>query len=276
MILVNGIQTNDASALDRGLAYGDGLFETLAVRDGDILNWPQHVERLRRGCDKLKIRRPDFEQLFEETHNVASDYDRSVVKIIITRGAGGRGYTPPAAGVTPTRIVARHMWPNEYREREQTGVHVCIAQHRISVNPDLAGLKHLNRLDQVLASAELMERDADEALMLDPNDHVIEATRCNLFTVRDGLLATPRLDNCGVRGVMRAIILQLAPAVSLRAEETEITLGSLREADEVFLCNAIAGIWPVVEIDDDPRQVFAIGGYTRRLQAALIAGDFHR
>lgn len=274
MILVNGIHTSDVSALDRGLAYGDGLFETLAVFDGGILNWSHHVERLRRGCDSLMIPRPDFEQLVEETRTVATGRDRSVVKIIITRGSGGRGYTP-APVVASTRIVSRHDWPSEYVERERSGIRVCIAEHRISWNPQLAGLKHLNRLDQVLGSIKLAENAAAEALMLDTNDFIIEATRCNLFIVQKDLLATPSLNNCGVNGVMRSIILQLAPALRLRTQEIELTLDELCDADEVFLCNAIAGIWPVVAIDD-PQQVFPIGEKTRALQAALHAGDYHR
>jgi 4-amino-4-deoxychorismate lyase len=197
------------------------------------------------------------------------------VKITITRGVGGRAYTPPAVS-SATRIIARAPWPEDYARRKQDGIRVCVARHRLPVQPDLAGIKHLNRLDQVLASLELAEHGADEAVMLDLNGRVIEATRCNLFAVYGKRLATPRLDGCGVRGIMRSILLQLAPAVGLAPEEAELTLDDLRTANEVFLCNAIAGIWPVIELDANPRLQYRIGGHTRRLQAALIAGDHHR
>ena len=197
-----------------------------------------------------------------------------MVKIIITRGSGGRGYTP-STKVSPTRIVARHEWPNDYAERERSGIRVCIAQHRMSRNPQLAGLKHLNRLDQVLASLELARCDAAEALMLDTSDFVIEATRCNLFIVCGARLLTPSLENCGVSGVMRSVILQHTATLGLSAQERDLRVEDLYRADEVFLCNAIAGIWPVTEIDD-PQQVFAIGETTRALQNAIRAGGHHR
>lgn len=274
MILVNGIQANDVSALDRGLAYGDGLFETLAVVGGNILNWPCHLARLDYGCAKLKITQPDFVQTLEEARTVVAGFDRCVVKIIITRGNGGRGYTPCPMTAT-TRIVARHEWPKEYAERERTGIRVCVAQHRLSLNPHLAGLKHLNRLDQVLASIELKERGTTEALVLDVDNRVIEATRCNLFIVRNGVLATPRLISSGVRGVMRDIILRLARGLNLPVEELDLTLNSLYSADELFLCNTIAGIWPVIEIDENPQKTYTIGDISRRLQEAIRVGGHH-
>ncbi len=274
MILVNGIHPHDVSALDRGLAYGDGLFETLAVVGGNVLNWPRHLARLNDGCIKLNIPPPDFDQTFAEVRKVAVGFERCVVKIIVTRGIGGRGYTPSASTAT-TRIVACHEWPVGYVERERSGIRICVAEHRLSSNPLLAGLKHLNRLDQVLASIELKERGTAEALMLDVDDRVIEATRCNLFVIQDGVLVTPRVTNCGVRGVMRDIILHLAPRLSLPTEELDLTLDSLRKADELFLCNTIAGIWPVIEIDGSSGQTYAIGNNTRRLQQAIRAGGYH-
>ena len=272
--VVNGIPTNDVSAFDRGIAYGDGLFETLALADNEILNWPRHMARLRHGCDILNIPPPDFEILAAEAHAVASGYDRSVIKMIVTRGSGGRGYTPPSA-LAPTRIVARHEWPDGYAERERQGVRVCIAQHRMPRHPQLAGLKHLNRLDQVLASLELVNSGAVEALMLDTAEFVIEATRCNLFIVRNAQLLTPRLDNCGVNGVMRSVILENAATLGLRAQELTLTLEDLYLADEIFLCNAIAGIWPVIEIDCPPH-TFSIGETTRTFQNAISVGGYHR
>ncbi len=273
MILVNGAHAQGVSVLDRGLAYGDGLFETLALVENEILNWPRHIERLRLGCDTLNIPQPDFAALDAEAHEVAAGFDRAVVKIIITRGSGGRAYTPPEK-IVPTRIVTRHEWPDDYAERERSGIRVCVARHRLPRHPQLAGLKHLNRLDQVLASFDLTKCDATEALMLDTSDFVIEATRCNLFIVSDARLVTPNLDNCGVRGVMRSVVLHVADTLRIGVDEVDLRLEDLYQADEVFLCNAIAGIWPVIEIDQAQR-VFSIGETTRALQAAVRAGGYH-
>ncbi len=275
MILVNGISGTEVSVFDRGLAYGDGLFETIAVVGGDVLNWQRHMNRLAKGCRQLAIDVPDSARLYEETQMVAEGFERSVVKLVVTRGDGGLGYTPPTAA-SATRIVARRPWPEGYPERERSGIRVCVARHRLSSNAPLAGLKHLNRLDQVLASMEIPASGAVEALMLDRDARVIEGTRCNLFAVYPGRLVTPRLDQCGVRGVMRDVILELAPTVGLRGEETELTLGDLQSANEIFLSNAIAGIWPVIGLDADPQRSVPIGAHTRRLQEALVAGGHRR
>jgi len=265
MILVNGIETDLISVHDRGLAFGDGVFETLAVVDGEILNWERHCERLALGCTRLRLDFPHAAELNEEVQVVARGHPRSVVKIIVTRGNGGRGYTPSAA-TTPSRVVLRRAWPNDYAQRANDGIRVCVASHRLSHNPALAGLKHLNRLDQVLASVELDALQVDEALMLDYEGRVVEATRCNLFAIYGNRLATPLLDGCGVLGIMRSLIIERAPQVGLRVDETRLTVADLCRADELFLCNAIAGIWPVVEmIGTDPAR-FDIGDYTRVLQ----------
>lgn len=273
MILVNGVQSADISALDRGLAYGDGLFETLAVVDKRILNWPKHVERLQRGCSTLDIPQPDISVLEEEIDEVISGFNRSVVKVIVTRGNGGRGYTPLAISKA-TRIVYRHEWPEGYVEREKSGITVCIAEHRLSRNSQLSGLKHLNRLDQVLASIELNQSRADEALMLDTRNFVIEATRSNLFMVRDGRLYTPDLEFCGVAGVMRSLIMEISEDLRLKPQEMNLSIGELFQADEIFLCNAIAGIWPIVEITAS-LHLLPIGETTRVLQRAIENRGYH-
>lgn len=273
MILVNGVQSADVSALDRGLAYGDGLFETLAVVDKKILNWPRHIDRLRRGCSTLDIPQPDINTLEEEIDRVIGGFNRSVVKVIVTRGNGGRGYTPLAI-TKATRIVCRYEWPEGYVDREESGIAVCIAEHRLSCNSQLAGLKHLNRLDQVLASIELDQFDADEALMLDTRDFVIEATRCNLFVVREGQLYTPNLELCGVAGVMRSLILEISEDLRLNPQEIHLSIEELFKADEIFLCNAIAGIWPIIEISPSQHRL-PIGETTRVLQGAIDSRGYH-
>jgi len=268
--LVDGIASAGITANDRGLAFGDGLFETIAVINDTVLNWSRHYARLRRGCDRLHIPQPDSAQLVSEARQVTAGQDRSVVKIIITRGPGGQGYTPPSTPA-PVRIVMRRPWPAEYADKAAAGVVTGVAAHRLSKNPDLAGLKHLNRLDQVLASMEMQAAGWDEALMLTDDACVVEATRSNVFAVFADTLATPSLSNCGVSGVMRETILARAPALGLRIEEADLSVDDLRRADELFLCNAIAGIWPVSSLVTDRRCAFPIGPVTNRLRADLAA-----
>jgi 4-amino-4-deoxychorismate lyase len=267
-LLVNGVESATISALDRGIAFGDGLFETIAVVRNEVIHWARHKHRLENGCERLRLPVPDSASLIRDIQRVARDHDRSVVKLIVTRGTGGRGYSPPDS-VIPTVIVARRPWPANYATRARDGVRVCIASHRLSVNPDLAGLKHLNRLDQVLASSEADARRVDEALMRDFRDRVIEGTRCNLFAVFGDRLLTPRLDDCGVRGVMRSLVMEHAPGIGVELAETHLSIDELYRADEIFLCNAIVGIWPVVAIESDAPARFAIGERTRTLQRCL-------
>ncbi|HCU90142.1 MAG TPA: aminodeoxychorismate lyase, partial [Gammaproteobacteria bacterium] len=241
--------------------------------DRKILNGARHIERLHRGCSALKIPHPDVTTLEEEIYKVISGFNRSVVKVIVTRGHGGRGYTPSSTSKA-TRIVYRNEWPEDYAGREKSGIVVCIAQHRLPRNARLSGLKHLNRLDQVLASIELGQSTADEALMLDTKDFVIEATRCNLFMVREGQLYTPDIEFCGVAGIMRSIIMELSEDLRLKPQEIHLSTGELFQADEIFLCNSIAGIWPIVEIRPSHRRL-PIGEITRALQRAIDSRGYH-
>ena len=273
MILVNGVATAEISVRDRGLAFGDGVFETIAVIGTRVMNWSQHLARLQHGCARLDIPVPDADLLLSEIHTIAATAQRVVVKLIITRGDGGEGYTPPPDS-QPHRIVLSRPWPRDDASRAEHGVALTIAQHRLSENPLLAGLKHLNRLDQVMASREVAGTDCVDALMLDQSDRLIETTRCNVF-LSDGVdLLTPDLRSCGVAGVMRGIVMALAGELSLRPREAALSMEMLRGAQEVFICNAIAGIWPVVSIARGWTQSYAIGEITRSLQAALRTGGY--
>ncbi len=265
MMLINGAASTQLDARDRGLHYGDGVFSTLRVRDGEAALWEQHIERLCSGCRHLGIAPPDAQRLQAEARQVCAGAVRGVLKIIITRGVGGRGYAPLRVSA-PTRIVALHPWPEVPEKNWHEGVRVRVNSLRLTRTPRLAGIKHLNRLEQVLARAEWDDATIAEGLMLDDNDQVIEATAANVFVVRGGELLTPALHECGVAGVMRAVILQLAHAAGLQARECRLRLDDVRGADEIFLTNSVIGVWPVRELDTISKP---IGLVTQRIVALL-------
>lgn len=274
-ILVDGIAAASIDARDRGLLFGDGLFETIAVVDGTIVNWPDHHERLAAGCARLDIPCPAAELLASEILSVAANHARSVVRLTVTRGAGGNGYTPPREP-RPTRIVARRPWPAQYAGKATHGIRIGVARHPLSTNPRLAGLKHLNRLDQVLAGREVEQAKWDEALMCDTNGHIVEATRSNVFAVLDGELVTPLIESAGVRGVMRKHVLAVADSLGIAKRERPLNLADIERAGELFLCNAIAGIWPVVLLDGDTPRTFPLGETRAAIRTALIRGGHLR
>ena len=268
MMLINGVATAQLDARDRGLHYGDGVFTTLRVRDGEAALWSQHAERLTSGCRHLNIALPDAQQLQAEVQRVCAATARGVLKIIITRGGGGRGYAPPRDSA-PTRIVALYPWPDFPANNWSEGVAVRVNTLRLARNPALAGIKHLNRLEQVLARAEWDDPAIAEGLMLDADNHVIEATAANLFIVRDGDVITPALQECGVAGVMRAQIILLAKSIGLPVMEGTLSLDDVRHADELFLTNSVIGVWPVRELDTISKP---LGPVTRRIEARQAQG----
>ncbi len=245
-MLVNGVPGTSIDANDRGLHYGDGLFETIAVHDGAPALWDRHMRRLSLGCERLGITPIDTAQLLRESLQLCDGVAQGVLKIIITRGSAGRGYrAPPSGTAQPTRLVALHAWQEYPVAFWVEGVAVRLCSTRLSSNPALAGIKHLNRLEQVLARSEWDDTAIPEGLMLDGEGHVIEGTMSNLFIVRNERLLTPDLSRCGVAGVMRAGILDSMRDAGIPAEITQITLDDVKSSDEVFLCNSLIGVWPV-------------------------------
>lgn len=243
--LVNGLETG-VDPSDRGLAYGDGLFETMAAANGHIRWLDHHLDRLADGCARLAIPAPDPSHIREEIRVRCPRNGRAVVKLIVTRGPGARGYAPPP-DAKPTRILSISAWPSYPPENYSAGVRVKVCGLRLAEAPHLAGIKHLCRLEQVLAELEL--GPGEHGLVLDTSARVIGGTRSNVFAVRDGRLLTPALDRCGIRGVMRRVVLETSAAVGLPAEERDLTLDDLRSAAELFMTNSLFGIWPIAELD---------------------------
>ena len=256
--LINGAPIEVVPAFDRGLAYGDGLFESIRFVGTVAPLWPRHMQRLALSCERLRLPVPDLAQLWREALDVSRDLPQSVVRITLTRGIGERGYAPPLSP-QPTRIVAAFAPPSVNDEVYSRGMRVRLCDIRLAEQPLLAGMKHLNRLEQVLARAEWNDPAIAEGVLCDIHGHAISATMANLFALVDGVLLTPAVDRCGVAGVARAEILATCP----QAQVGLLTLDALRDASEVFLSSSVRGILPVHSLGES---VYAPGAVTRQLQ----------
>lgn len=263
--LVNGKPQDSLALTDRAIHYGDGAFETIALRNGQLELWPEHVARLQASCQRLGFSAPQPLRLLHEVQQLSHGASQAVIKIIVTRGEGGRGYRPPATP-NPNRIVAIYPWPEYPPHYGQAGVNLRVCQTRLGINPSLAGIKHLNRLEQVLARAEWDSPEIAEGLMLDVAGHVVEGTQTNLFFVEGGVLFTPDLSNCGVAGIMRGVILELAANSSIPTQIGHYSMDRLKSAAEVFISNSIIGLWPVARIE---QQTYRLGPIFRSLNEAL-------
>lgn len=261
---VNGVESGAIDTLDRGLHYGDGLFETLAVENRRIGLLDYHLERLAQGCERLGIQAFSSSALRTELGQAADIPGRAVLKIIVTRGSGGRGYAAPR-NATPTRILLRYPWVDYPPANAESGVRLRICETRLSGNAKLAGLKHLNRLEQVLARSEWNPGDGvAEGLMLDEDDLVIEGTMSNVFMgLANGELITPALERCGVAGVMRRHLLEQAAAAGVVTRIADTRLADMMQAREIFMCNSLIGVWPVAVLEG---REWVPGVLTRRAQ----------
>lgn len=258
---VDGQPADVLSLKDRGLAYGDGLFETIAVRSGKPVLPERHLQRLALGCQRLMLQ-VDMGALEAELRAYAQGLGDGVLKLIVTRGDALRGYgADPSA---PSRRILQGSPPAAYPPvHAEQGVRLFPCATRLSEQPLLAGLKHLNRLEQVMARAEWRDAEHAEGLMLDTSGRVIEGVFSNLFLVREGELVTADLSRCGVAGVMRAELLYQAESQGIVTHITDIRLEQLHLADEVFVCNSVYGVWPVRACGSAR---WSTGPLTRKLQ----------
>jgi 4-amino-4-deoxychorismate lyase len=259
---VNGQPAEGLSVHDRGLAYGDGLFETIRVVDGRPRLFERHLLRLQEGCRRLRLPL-DQVALRAEILAFCQVLQNGAAKLIVTRGDGLRGYAPPDSCV-PRRLLLGSAAPSYPEGNARDGVRLFPCSTRLAEQPLLAGLKHLNRLEQVLARAEWQDPAFAEGLLCDTSGRVVEAVFSNLFLFRAGTLVTPSLERCGVAGVMRAELLERAGEAGVPVAVRDIQLSELLQADEVFLSNSLYGVWPVREFQG---HAWPIGAVTRKLQA---------
>ncbi len=241
------LEPGSVPADDRGLAYGDGLFETLRITEpGHVPLADAHRRRMVAGARRLGI--PFDEQAWWRAITALGDQGPGVGKLLLTRGSGGRGYAPPDR--PEPRLLQRHSsLPVRPARHSESGLITGLAPARLGDQPELAGLKHANRLEQVLARREADRQGRDEALMLDAAGRPQCLTSMNLFAVSDGVIFTPPVDRAGVAGVMRAWILEAgAQQAGVPVRVQRLTLERLRTADEIFASNAVAGVLPVARL----------------------------
>jgi 4-amino-4-deoxychorismate lyase len=228
-----------ALAVSRGLAYGDGLFETMRAAGDRLPWWPRHWARLAAGAGRLRIPLPERTRVEAELAALSGMYPDGVVKLILSRGSGPRGYAADPSA-SPLWILSAHPPPPRAH-----GLRLRWCDTRLGHQPRLAGLKHCNRLEQVLARAEWDDPGIDDGLMRDHDGVVIAATSANLFILRDGRWRTPRLDRCGIAGVCRGWMLETAEAT-----EAALSVAEVEAADAIVLCNAVRGILPVARLGE--------------------------
>ncbi len=236
--LVDGSATNAAWLNERSCQFGDGLFETIAVVDGEPCLWDAHMERLSEGCRRLRLPFPNFVRLCEECRELCAGRARAVLKLVWSAGSSERGYRRPA-DVVPQRILRISAWPEGPQLRPWV-MRMCA--HRLSENPVLAQIKHLNRLDQVIASNECQISEIDEGLMLGQDGRVVCGTRSNLFIQQAGRLRTPVVDTAGIAGVVRALVLDAGTHGDRPVEVGRISLDEVHAADAVFLTSSLIGV----------------------------------
>ena len=262
---IDGERQTASATLDRGLEFGDGLFETMAVRGGRVRLLERHLERLYAGAARLGIAAPATAALRAELEGAAAEPGCGALKLILSRGAGGHGYrTDP--GLASRRWLAALPPRTRPASWADAGVAVRLCATRLAEQPLLAGLKHLNRLEQVLARREWSDPEIGEGLMCDVHGRLVCGTLSNVFLVTNGSIVTPQLTRCGVAGVMRAAVLAALRAAGSAVEERDVEVAEIAAASEVFLTNALIGAWPVRRLEGWQR---APGPVVRGVQARV-------
>ncbi len=264
LTLCDGVEIDARVAGSRALHYGDGVFRTVLYAHGALVDWDRHVAKLAADCAALHLAMPDSVQLALDARKAVGGHGDAIVKIIVARKAAERGYR--SAGLASECWIVASSAPPENPAACRTGIRVEISEVTLATQPLLAGIKHLNRLEQVLASRD-WPADVDERLMCDAQGQLICGSRSNLFCVSDQRLLTPALNHCGVAGIMRGKLIDLAQARGVNVSIQPLSRGDLQNADEVFICNAVIGLWPVRALD--AQHWSAPGPLTRRLMQAL-------
>lgn len=261
--LFNGVPAQDW-ARSRGLHYGDGVFRTILILDGRLIDWPLQLAKLSADCAAVYLDMPDIDLLQAEAEKLAVKQTTAVLKVMVMRQPGGRGYQFETQN--SDRLLIRYPAPQYPARCWDLGVETFCSDFRLASQAALAGVKHLNRLEQVLASRNWPEA-ADEAILCNQVEQLISGTRSNLFWVRAGVLCTPSLEESGVSGMMRNKILALAESMRLPTSIVKAPRAELELSDEAFLSNSLIGIWPIHRFEQ--REWMAAGPITQKLSVAL-------
>jgi 4-amino-4-deoxychorismate lyase len=260
--LINGIKSEYLTINDRSIHYGDGLFETILCNNNKLYYWPQHFQRLQTSAEKLKIECPqeqllldDIAKLLDNNKSGSNLEAACAIKIIVSRGAGERGYQF-SKNIAASRIVllsAVEAGHSSLLSNQLLSGELFICKQQVSINENLAGIKHLNRLENVLARNEWHDKakkNIIDGLMLNANQHVIEGTMSNLFAIKDKQLFTPCLDLSGINGVMRGVIIESAGKNNIKTSAISLTLDDLASMDELFISNSLIAMKAVTKLGD--------------------------
>lgn len=247
MLWINGQQQDCIAVSDRGLQFGDGCFTTTCVQAGQVVWLDQHMARLREDAERLRLPFTAWDVLRAEIAQAASGVAQGVLKVMLTRGCGGRGYSAQSCS-QPTRIVMLSAYPAHYARWREQGITLGVSPVTLGQNPYLAGIKHLNRLEQVLIRMALEEQALDEAVVLDSAGNLVECCAANLFWRKGNQVFTPDLSHSGVNGVARRHLMAQLAHSAYALQVVSEPLSTLAEADEVLICNALMPVVPVNQI----------------------------
>lgn len=235
---------NTWSAADRALNYGDGLFETLRFDAQQAIPlWHYHQQRLMAGLEALNFPAYSLAEIKAAMQSLPISESVNAGKLLISRGQGERGYA------APKEAKIELLWhgftaPSWALERFPNGLEVAVSPIVLAKQPRLAGIKHLNRLEQVLAR-NLFPEHCQEVVMCDDAQSVIEGCMSNIVLFKDNQWLTPSLDNNGVNGVIRQWLLSQLPII-----EAQVSLAELMQADTIIFCNTLNGIAPVARLGE--------------------------
>lgn len=268
-MLVNGKEKAEIDVNSRGIAYGDGVFSTIKVEFGKIQLWQLHLARLKKSAKKLYFPEVDWALLSQEIQTFSMQYvaqENSVIKLILIRGSGGRGYSINGCN-TIDRIITAHPFPDHYEQWQAKGIALIQCEYQLPINKYLAGLKTLNRLDQVLIKQEIEAKNAIDGIVCDQQGNVIETCSANLFLYKNEQWYTPSLENSGVAGVKRQEILDQAKIKGLNIIKTPLNKLDLLNADALCITNSLMNIVPITQYEKYtyPLKHFAITAQLKTL-----------
>lgn len=248
MILVDGQRRADIAVADRGLQYGDGCFTTIAYRGGILEFFDLHIKRLQLACERLAIPYTAWPELAEQVAQSINESSQDcVVKVLLSRGQGGRGYSPVGCQ-QPSTVISHHPMPAHYSELQQLGLVLTVSPIQLAKQPLLAGIKHLNRLEQVLIKHTLADSEYQDALVCDTDNNIVETAIANVFWKKGNIWFTPDLKQCGVEGVARQAIMAVMAKHKIQVQQIQQPLASFTDVEDMFICNSLMKLVPISKI----------------------------
>ncbi|KZN68703.1 aminodeoxychorismate lyase [Pseudoalteromonas luteoviolacea] len=239
----------DVSHKDRGLNYGDGFFTTVKIDSGALALWDYHLIRLQECEQRLGFPALDYKRLTSQCQEAVKQCQSGFLKVLITRGCGGRGYGVPEKP-TPKIIITQGDLPSHYEDWKKNGVSLGYSDIQLGHQPLFAGLKTLNRLEQVMIKQAAQNSLFDDVLVEDIAGNIIESSASNILVVKNGSVFTPKLDMCGISGVYLRYMCSQVEVTERRIQRQDLV-----HADAIYICNSLMGLVPVKSLD---KQIFDV------------------